>query len=162
MSVVIRTDRLDLRSLDREAAAGILDGTPPPGVDWVRDYPFPESVDAARDVLSADPDHSRWTPFVAFQIMLRRTTQVIGDCGFEAPPDADGAVEVRYELAEAVRGRGFEREALEALVGFAFTRDEVTCVRASADAEDAHARRILEQAGMMGVGEYDGRLHFEA
>lgn len=161
MGVVIRTDRLELRSLDRDAARAVLDGVPPPTVEWIEGYPVRGSRAAAATVSGAESQASG-SPFAFFQIVLRHVEQVIGDCGFASPPDSDGAVEVHYVMADAVRGHGFESEALEALIGFAFTHDEVSCVRASAALEDAAARRVFENAGMMSVGEDAGSAHFEA
>lgn len=161
MGVVIRTERLELRSLDHDAARAVLDGSPPPAVEWIEGYPLLSSRTAAAAVAAAGGEVPG-SPFAAFQIVLRHVEQVIGDCGFASPPDSNGAVEVGYELAAAARGRGFESEALEALIGFAFTRDEVSCVRAWAPLEDEQARRVFENAGMMNVGEDSARAHFEA
>jgi RimJ/RimL family protein N-acetyltransferase len=160
MSVVIRTDRLELRSFDAGVARSIRDERPPAGSSWIAGYPLDSSRDAA-ERLAHDAEGARWSPFARFQIVLRDVGQIIGDCGFEAPPGADGAVEIGYELAEAARGRHFESEAVEALIGFAFTRDEVSCVRASAALADVDARRTFQNAGMMRVGEHGGRVHFE-
>ncbi len=162
MTVVIRTERLELSSLDRDEARAVLAGTPPEGVAWAEGYPM-EGTREAASLVAAGEQRPRWAdPFVSFQIKRRSDDHVIGDCGFRSPPDADGVVEVRYELARSAAGRGYEAEALEALVGFAFTRDEVTSVRASADTGDTASRRVLEKAGMMPVAEDAGRIFFEA
>ena len=162
MTVVIRTERLELSSLDREEARAVLAGSPPEGVAWAEGYPMEGTREAAL-LVAAGEQRPRWAnPFVSFQIKRRSDEHVIGDCGFRSPPDADGVVEVRYELARSAAGRGYEAEALEALVGFAFTRDEVVCVRATAPAGDFGARRVLERAGMMAVGEDARHVYFEA
>lgn len=162
MSVVIRTERLVLRSLDSEAAQAVLAGAPPPGVSWADGYPMKGTREAAA-LVAAGEDRPRWVdPFVSFQIIRRSDGHVIGDCGFRAPPDSDGVVEVRYEFARSAGARGFEAEALEALIGFAFTRDEVVSVRAGVDVLDTASRRVLERAGMMAIAEEAGRVYFEA
>jgi RimJ/RimL family protein N-acetyltransferase len=162
MGVVIRTDRLELRALDDDGARAVLRGDPPDGVLWAEGYPLPSSRDAAAHVLDSGPAADRRDPFASFQILRRDEPYVIGDCGFGAPPDSDGAVEIRWRLVERLHGRGLESEALEALIGFAFTRDEVVCVRASTPAGDSGGRRVLERAGMMAVGEDAERIYFEA
>lgn len=162
MGVVIRTDRLELRPLDDEGARAVLRGQPPDGVLWASGYPLPSTVETAALVLDSGPPGRQPHPFVSFQILRRDQPCVIGDCGFGAPPDSDGAVEIRWELIDRLLGLGLESEALEALIGFAFTRDEVVCVRASAAAGDFGRRRALERAGMMTVGEDAGRIYFEA
>ena len=162
MSVVIRTDRLVLRSLDDDAARAILRGAPPDGVIWAEGYPLPTTFAAAAAVLDGEPRARSLDPFASFQILRRDEPCVIGDCGFGFPPDASGGVELRWQLVERLHGRGLESEALEALIGFAFTHDDVVCVRATAPAGDFGARRVLERAGMMAVAEDAESLHFEA
>ena len=162
MGMVIRTKRLELRSLDDDGARAVLRGHPPDGVIWAQGYPLPSTREAAALLLEGEP-RARWLdPFASFQIVRRDGDCVIGDCGFGSPPDSGGAVEIRWQLVERLHGRGLESEALEALIGFAFTRDEVVCVRASAPAGDFGARRVLERAGMMVVGEDAERVFFEA
>ena len=162
MSVVIRTERLELRALDHAGARSILRGDPPDGVLWAEGYPLTSTVEAAALVLDEEADAPELEPFVSFQILRRDQPCVIGDCGFRSPPDVEGAVDIRWQLVERLHGRGLESEALEALIGFAFTRDEVVSVRASAPVGDFGRRRVLERAGMMAVGE-DARLaYFEA
>ena len=162
MSLVIRTARLELRPLDVDGARAILRGDPPDGVIWAEGYPLPSTLEAAARVVEREPGTPPQDPFVSFQIMRRDGDCVIGDCGFGSPPDAEGAVEISWQLVERLHGRGLEGEALEALVGFAFTRDEVVCVRATAPAGDFGARRVLERAGMMAVGEDARHVYFEA
>ncbi len=162
MSLVIRTKRLELRPLDVDGARAILRRNPPDGVIWAEGYPLPSTREAATLVLDG-ASGARWLdPFASFQILRRDPRCVIGDCGFGAPPDTAGAVEIRWQLVERLHGRGLEAEALEALIGFAFTRDEVVSVRAVAKAGDFGGRRVLERAGMMAVGEDDEHVYFEA
>ncbi len=114
MGVLIRTDRLELRSLDEDGARAVLRGRPPDGVLWAEGYPLPSTLEAAALVIGAEP-RARWLdPFVSFQILRRDQPCVIGDCGFGSPPDSDGAVDIRWQLVERLHGRGFEGEALEA------------------------------------------------
>ena len=162
MGVVIRTDRLELRPLDDDGARAVLRGQAPDGIMWADGYPLPSTRESAASVLDAQPRPGSPDPFVSFQILRRDQPCVIGDCGFGAPPDSDGAVEIRWQLVDRVHGRGLESEALEALIGFAFTRDEVVCVRASTAVGDFGTRRALERAGMMAVGEDAERVYFEA
>lgn len=162
MSVAIRTDRLELRALDADGARSVLRGAPPADLAWAHGYPLPFTLEAAAMVLDDEPRAHRRGPFVSFQVLRRADSLVIGDCGFGARPDADGLVEIRHELVGHSRRHGLESEALEALIGFAFTRDEVVAVRAWAPVGDPAAQRTLERAGMMRVAEQDGRVCFEA
>ena len=162
MSVVIRTERLELRALDAESARSVLRGAPPGDIAWAYGYPLPFTLEAAAMVLEDEPAAHGRGPFVSFQVLRRADSLVVVDCGFGARPDSDGLVEIRHELVGHSRRHGLESEALEALIGFAFTRDEVVAVRAYAPTSDPAAQRTLERAGMMRVGEQDDRICFEA
>ena len=162
MSVVIRTERLELRALDASGARSVLRGAPPEDLSWAYGYPLPFTLEAAAMVLQDEPVARGRGPFVSFQVLRRADSLVVGDCGFGARPDAAGLVEIRHELVPQSRRGGLESEAIEALIGFAFTRDEVVAVRAWAPAGNAAAQRTLERAGMNNVGEREGRICFEA
>ena len=161
MSLVIRTKRLELRPFDHHHARAVMSGSRPEGAEWAHGFPTAATREAAVQITS-EPTAAHAGPFVRFLIVRRSDGYVVGDCGFRGPPGADGVVEIAYDVATSARGRGFEAEALEALIGFAFTRDEIVSVRAAADAGDEPARRVLERAGMMVVAERAGRIHFEA
>ena len=162
MSVVIRTERLELRALDHHGARAVLRGDPPEGVLWAEGYPLPSTVEAAALVLEEEARARRHDETMSFQILRRDQPCVIGDCGLGTPPDSEGAVDIRWQLVERLHGRGLESEAIEALIGFAFTRDDVVCVRAAVPVGDFGRRRALQRAGMMAVGE-DARLaYYEA
>ena len=106
--------------------------------DWLR------RVTEARE---ADP----WAH--GFTLTERMSGALVGTAGFKAPPDADGVVEIAYEIAPEHQGRGYATEAAQALTIFAFDSGEVRLVRAHTLAERNASTRVLTKAGFQFMGE---------
>jgi ribosomal-protein-alanine N-acetyltransferase len=78
--------------------------------------------------------------------------RLAGVVGFKGPPDPGGTVEIGYGILPERRRLGFAREAVDALLGWAFGRDAVTRVIAHTLAELTPSIRVLESAGFTFVG----------
>lgn len=100
------------------------------------------------DQVRADPAAQLW---VVRAVVV--DGRVVGHAGFHGPPDADGAVEVGYTLLPHLRGRGYARAALAALVEEAAAAPEVRVVRASAQPGNAASLAVVRGAGFTHVGE---------
>jgi ribosomal-protein-alanine N-acetyltransferase len=103
--------------------------------------------------LEADPVSRVWR----FYFILHTADRaVIGDAGFKGPPDHDGSVEIAYGVVPPYRRQGYTFEAVQALVGWAFSHPVVRRITATCDNDNAGSIRILEKLGMQRVG-VDGR-----
>ena len=56
--------------------------------------------------LSVDPEAQPWLGRAIVLTEADGTRRIIGSCGFHAPPDADGRVEVGYRVEPAYRRQG--------------------------------------------------------
>jgi ribosomal-protein-alanine N-acetyltransferase len=84
---------------------------------------------------------------LGFSVVHGVSGDVIGTCGFKAPPDADGMVEIAYGIAPAHQNKGYATEAAGALVRFAIADAQVRIIRAHT-MEDANASaRVLVKCG---------------
>jgi [ribosomal protein S5]-alanine N-acetyltransferase len=110
---------------------------------------FPEALPATRAALAADPDSAQWGTrfFVAGD-----PPQLAGWGGFKGAP-ADGVVELGYEIAEGLRGRGLATAAVEEMLREAFAAPEVNAVIAHTLPEHNASTRVLEKAGFTRSGE---------
>ncbi|MCE7066201.1 GNAT family N-acetyltransferase [Dyadobacter sp. CY326] len=72
---------------------------------------------------------------------------LIGSCGYKGEPDANGVVEIGYEIIPAYRKRGLGAEAAKGLVDHAFAHSAVKKVTAHTLAEENASVRILESIG---------------
>ena len=89
---------------------------------------------------------------LGFTLVHRSTGDVIGTCGFKAPPDADGMVEIAYGVSPEHQNNGYATEAAAALVSFAFGREQVRFVRAHTMSDANASTRVLARCGFRSVG----------
>ncbi|MCZ1011451.1 GNAT family N-acetyltransferase [Streptomyces lydicus] len=85
----------------------------------------------------------------------------LGSIGFHGPPDAEGLVEIGYDLSPSARGAGWATDAARLLAGWAAARPEVRTVCALTEPENVPSRRVLERAGFRFSGEREGRCAYE-
>ena len=142
-SSFLETDRLSLQLESTEAVLARIAAMSP--VDQAE--VSPEWL--AR--LRAAPTPTPWTHGVA--LVERASGALVGSAGFKGPPDADGVVEVAYWLAPAYRGRGYAREAADALSEYALREAGVCCVRAHTRPDNAASARVLAACGFALVRE---------
>lgn len=98
--------------------------------------------------LKEDATAAQWWGY--FPIHTASHT-LIGTCGYKGKPDANGYVEIGYEIAPAFRNKGFATECALALIDFAFQHAEVTCIQAHTLAEDNPSTHVLLKCGFSKV-----------
>ena len=84
---------------------------------------------------------------LGFSVVHAASGDAIGSCGFKAPPDEDGMVEIAYGLAAAHQNKGYATEAAEALVRFASADARVRLIRAHTFDEANASARVLGKCG---------------
>jgi len=104
---------------------------------------FAEALEPTRDALAADPDGAVWGPrfFVTGDPPV-----LVGWGGFKGPPN-DGVIELGYEIAESLRGRGIATAAVRAMLAEAFADPTVTGAIAHTLPEPNASNRVLEKVG---------------
>jgi [ribosomal protein S5]-alanine N-acetyltransferase len=80
---------------------------------------------------------------------------LVGNGGFKGSPDESGTVELGYEIAPEYWNHGFATEAVQGMIDFAFTHEEVRCVIAHTLAEKNASNRVLQKVGMKFIAEVD-------
>lgn len=87
---------------------------------------------------------------------------VVGLCGFLAPPDPEGRMEIRYAVLKDYRGRGLATEGATAIVSWAFLSGMARSIFAQAGKEEFAAMRVLAKLGFVLVSKGEGEtLLFE-
>src|SRR5690242_9851510 len=151
----IATPRLVLVPLTPSILGAVMSGD----LTWVErqlDAPlgagWDEGVPAALRLrqLAADPSQQPWLVRAMVATAPRR---VVGSVGFHAPPDDRGRVEIGYDVVAAERRQGYAREAVRALLDWAWaTRRASLCV-ASVSPDNAPSLSLIESLAFRRVGE---------
>jgi RimJ/RimL family protein N-acetyltransferase len=148
---VIETDHLHLIPCEpghiaallrsRQDLADLLQVTLPDG--WPH---FPEAFSPeTADRLQAAPAVPWW---YSYFFIHSQTRALVGSGGFAGPPDADGVVEIGYEIAPEHQHRGYATAAAQALISDAFSHAAVTAVIAHKLAEPNASNRVLQKVGL--------------
>ena len=151
---VLPGPRLDLVlvTIEQLLARDAADGPVPLGYDDPADVLHPDRAPLRFRVpqVLADPAENPW---LIRLVVLRETREIVGYVNFHAPPDADGMVEIGYEILEEHRGRGYASEAARVMWAYAASHPDVRTLRATVEPDNAASRHIIEAAGLVHVGE---------
>jgi len=88
-------------------------------------------------------------PLYAFAILLRITSQFIGECGLTRLADQPTAAFLWYSLSPQFWKQRYMTEAASAIVQFGFTSADFQRIVASCHPDNHASRRILERLGMV-------------
>ncbi len=155
--MILSTPRLDLHPLPLPLIDALLEGD----LDRARALaPFPiaaedfegdEYVLGLRQTqLRADPSELPWLYRAA---VSRETGRVVARCGFHAPPDADGMVELGYRVQPRWRRQGIATELATGMLAWAAEQGATTCV-ASTTPDNVASQAVLARLGFVRTGEW--------
>jgi ribosomal-protein-alanine N-acetyltransferase len=100
--------------------------------------------------LAADASEQPW---LVRAMVASTPRKVVGSVGFHAPPDDHGRVEIGYDIVASERRKGYAREAIRALLDWAWATGRVrTCV-ASVSPHNAPSLALIRSFGFQHVGE---------
>jgi RimJ/RimL family protein N-acetyltransferase len=78
--------------------------------------------------------------------------EVLGICGFKGRPDQRGTVEIGYSILSQFRNQGFATEAVERLLGWAFSHQSVAEVCAETLPHLQQSIRVMKKNGFSFTG----------
>jgi RimJ/RimL family protein N-acetyltransferase len=153
--VIIASERLDLVPLPIElhrslAAARLEEVAAALGAAVPPDFPHGVPSQLRIEQLSGDPGELPW---LVRALVLRAERRVVGSAGFHGPPDVTGLAELGYEIVQRDRRRGFAREAVVALMGWAEGTGQVRAFRASIAPGNEASMALVRSLGFEHVGE---------
>ncbi len=116
--------------------------------------PPTDKVDLSAEWLSLLANATSADPWIlGFNMLLRDSDAVVGQCGFKGPPASTGFVEIAYCVGPEHQGNGYATEAADALVQYALDHNEVQIVRAHTLPEKNASARVLTKCGFRNIGE---------
>ena len=101
-----------------------------------------------------EEDH-RSAGWVNYFPVLRRDQTLVGNGGFKGRPNAEGWVEIGYEIAPAYRNQGLATEFAMALIDIALTSSEVKGICAHTLAEENASCAVLRKCGFEKTAEIE-------
>jgi RimJ/RimL family protein N-acetyltransferase len=164
---LLRSEHLDLyaatselieRDMAGPAQLAAALGTAVPA-SWPPDLFGPGAMRAALAQLQRAPEQG-WS--IWYLAIRGEPDELVGVCNFKGRPDAAGSVEISYSILAGHRGRGFATEAVQRLVGWAFSHHNVNQVCAETMPHLVKSIRVLEKNGfrLEGKGSETGVVRY--
>lgn len=132
------------------------------GLTVTRDF-FTERVQRAirmkvEKMREADISQHAWLTY--WLIVIKNENIGAGMLGFKGYPNADGATEIGYGIDPVYQNKGYMREAVQALTGWAFSHDFCKVITAT-KVENPASKRLLEKVGAVQVSDNDTTTSWE-
>ena len=149
----VLTPRLRLEVLDQPAVAALAAGGSLSELGHLDPYQAMTTAGHMLALRAAQLEESPGTaPWLVRVIVERDTGAVVGYVNFHAPPDAEGMVEIGYQVVPEARRRGYATEAASAMWAWAGERGAQT-LRASIRPDNEPSLALVQRAGFVHVGE---------
>lgn len=164
--MVIRTARLELWAADAQGAAWQASDRRK-WLEWL-DAQAPDSwppIEMAErrmwfaHQLSRRPDWAGWFHWFLVLPTADGPRRVVGEAGFHGPPDAEGTVELGYEIAVAHRRQGLALESASALLDWAWAQPGVRRVTALCQPDNLPSLRILRRLSFVASSDFTEHGH---
>lgn len=145
----IETERLTLLPIEREVMVRIHKGERPDisGYSPHPQWPLPILLEAfpvmANDLMD-DPSLLGWH---AWCVVKKNEGIIIGDVGFKGPHDENGVIKTGYSMIPAYRGKGYAREAVEAMTRTVKDAQKVKSIIAEVLALNIPSIKLLRSLG---------------
>lgn len=85
-------------------------------------------------------------------LALAQEDELVGTCGFNEWSPVHRVAELAFDLARPQWGSGLMRKAVDAVLGWAFRRDQVDRVQAFVRLDNQRSARLLERVGFVREG----------
>ena len=159
-SPTLETGRLILRPISSDDADSLHRISNEPNVRRYLWDDEPVSEATIRDLIAQSDGMFRERELGLFGVRFRDGEDLLGFCGFVRLEGME-EVELGYELAPDVWGRGIATEAARACVRHAFERAGLKRVIASADPPNTASLRVIEKLGMKPLGNLNSNVQDE-
>lgn len=161
----IRTQRLTLVSFTLEMWEGLCrshyDVRELMGYAAEEGWPTQDILDAASYFVQYFQEHPAMIDRMCWFIVEKQSHRIIGDLGFKAEPDLQGAVEIGYGIVPSRQQNGFAVEATTALVEWAFSLPDIRIITAQCMNENIPSVKTLQKIGMKPLYQSEGVTFWE-
>lgn len=148
----IPAQRLKLRWLTDDDVDDVFTVFSDPSVMRYWSCPPFEARDQAQALVDGIRDHFAEKDLFQWGIELETEARIIGTCTLMDPSVQNRRAELGFALGRAWWGRGYAREAVEALIAYAFGPLDLHRLEADADPRNDASIRLLERVGFVREG----------
>ncbi len=145
---VIENERLILRTPVTEDAERIFSYASNPVVTKYLIWDTHKSIDDTLDFLSRAERSRKNYENLTFGIILKKTDQLIGMCGFHSINAIHRRAEIGYVLSSDCWGQGIMTDAVSLMLQFGFSKLNLNRIEARTRPENIASRRVLIKTGM--------------
>jgi RimJ/RimL family protein N-acetyltransferase len=137
-----------LRSADADALYAYLRD---PAVTELTSYP---TVSVPMVEAMIERSVSRWAAgeLSRWGVALQHDDRLVGTCGFNDWSQPHRWAELAFDLAQAHWGKGLMRQAVAAVLRWAYRQDQVDRVHAYVRADNIRSERLLQRSGFVREG----------
>lgn len=94
-------------------------------------------------------------------VITKENNTIIGDIGFKGKPNSENTVEVGYGIIPSAQNKGYATEAVNEIINWAFTNDDVNKVVAECLHDNIPSIKVLEKLNMNKIGTVNDMLKWE-
>ncbi len=155
----LETERLILRPRTRESLTHIL--KQPQDVQF-KFFGYEtlagleRRLDRISKALDKTPDNWRM-----FDLVDKKTSIVVGSCGFHNWAEEHYRAELGYELHESFRGKGYMAEAAQRILAYGFTEMNLNRIEAMISPKSQPSLNVVKRFGFTGEGLLRGHYHID-
>jgi ribosomal-protein-alanine N-acetyltransferase len=148
----IETPRLLVRLIAEADLPALMEVNGDDAVTRYVPYPTWQSFEDARAWFKRMSDLQAVGKALQFVVTTKATGKAIGTCLLFHFEDTAGSAELGYVLGQAHWGQGCMREALTALINYAFDQMSLCTVNATVDVRNVRSNRLLLGLGFVDAG----------
>ena len=145
----IETSRLLVRLFTESDLPALMEVNGDDAVTRYVPYPTWQSLDDAKAWFKRMSDLQAVDKALQFVVTTKTTGKAIGTCLLFHFDDIAARAELGYVLGQAHWGQGYMREALTALINFAFDQMSLRTLDATVDVRNVRSIRLLQRLGFV-------------
>jgi [ribosomal protein S5]-alanine N-acetyltransferase len=157
---IIETPRLLLRQIVLSDAESLFATFSDPAVMEFYGDPPHRSIEDSRDLIQRQQQWYMRHEGIRWGVTFKDDDTVIGSCGFFLFDEEFRRAEMGYELARAHWRQGIMREAIEAIISYAFTNTDLQRIEAVVNGANEPSKALLLTLGFTLEGTLRQRFYF--
>ncbi|GAE32185.1 GNAT family N-acetyltransferase [Halalkalibacter hemicellulosilyticus] len=165
MKTTLETERLQLRKMKTSDAPYLFNIWSDPTVTRYMNISDFESVEQATAMITHLNQLANEHQAIRYSIILQKTGDIIGSCGFNHFDFTNERAEIGYELGKHYWGQGYANEAISTIIDYGFKELALNRIEAKVELENESSVKLLKRLNftyeglLRQVEKYEGAFH---